>query len=75
MKNSNDDFDMIKELAGAEEAHGLAEVLSGSTIYIPKSVITAEVHKTIRKEYKAGADYKVGIVGSSVYRHRTDGSG
>jgi Mor family transcriptional regulator len=59
MNGGNDDFDILKELIGEAEAQKIARNLGGVNIYIPKNVITVQVHRTILQEYKAGVTYRV----------------
>jgi hypothetical protein len=52
------DFEQLEELIGTEAAWKIAEVFAGSTIYIPKSVLTNKNYFDIRKKYKAGSSYR-----------------
>lgn len=58
MKSGNEDFDLLKELLGNEEAYKVAKAFGGARVYFPKNVVTTEVHRRIRKEFKAGATYR-----------------
>ena len=57
-KECNDDFEQLKMLLGEELAWRVAEQFAGSPVYIPKSVLTRERHEAIRREFRAGADYR-----------------
>jgi Mor family transcriptional regulator len=50
-------FDEIKELIGNDNANRIVKYFAGSNIYIPKSVVTKERHRSMRTEFKAGANY------------------
>ena len=52
------DFEQLEELIGTEAAWNIAEVFAGSTIYIPKSILTNKNYFTIRKKYKNGSSYR-----------------
>jgi Mor family transcriptional regulator len=58
MNGGNDDFDVLKELIGNEEAHKVAKAFGGANLYIPRSDVIAEIHRAIRKEYGDGATYR-----------------
>jgi hypothetical protein len=50
-------FDEIKDLIGEEPANLIVGYFAGSNIYVPKSVVTQERYRCIRKEFKSGATY------------------
>jgi len=52
------DFEQLEDLIGAEAAWKIAEVFAGSTIYIPKSILTNKNYFDIRRKYKEGATYR-----------------
>jgi hypothetical protein len=52
------DFEQLEDLIGAEAAWKIAEVFAGSTIYIPKSILTNKNYFDIRRKYKAGSSYR-----------------
>lgn len=54
----NEDYEMIRELIGAESAHKLAEAFGGLNVYIPKNVIADETQTEIKKAYKEGKSYR-----------------
>jgi len=58
MESKNDSYELLKELIGEDAAMKVAEVFAGSTLYIPKSVVTDERHRAIRAEYEKGARYR-----------------
>jgi len=58
MDDRNTAFELLKELLGTETALRVAESFAGTALYIPKSVITAERHRLIRKEFREGASYR-----------------
>ncbi len=58
MDDRNTAFELLKELLGTETALRVAESFAGTALYIPKSVITAERHRMIRKEFREGATYR-----------------
>ena len=53
-----DDFEQLEELIGPEAAWKMAEVFAGSTLYIPKNILTARNHYNIRRKFKAGSTYR-----------------
>jgi Mor family transcriptional regulator len=53
-----DDFEIIEDLIGEEAARKIAESFAGSTIYIPKNILTARNHHDIRRKFKAGKTYR-----------------
>jgi Mor family transcriptional regulator len=53
-----DDFEQLEDLIGAEAAWKIAEVFAGSTIYIPKSILTNKNYFDIRRKYKSGSSYR-----------------
>jgi len=53
-----DDFEQLEDLIGAEAAWKIAEVFAGSTIYIPKSILTNKNYFDIRRKFKAGSSYR-----------------
>ena len=52
------DFEQLEELIGTEAAWKIAQVYAGSTIYIPKSILTNKNYYDIRKAYKNGSSYR-----------------
>lgn len=58
MQVKNEDYEMIRELIGAESAQKLARFFSGSNIYIPKNIFADEVRTEIKKAYKEGKSYR-----------------
>jgi Mor family transcriptional regulator len=52
------DFEQLEELIGTEAAWKIAEVFAGSTIYIPKSILTNKNYFTIRRKHKNGSSYR-----------------
>ena len=52
------DFEQLEDLIGEEAAWKIAEVFAGSTIYIPKSILTNKNYYDIRKKYKKGMSYR-----------------
>jgi len=52
------DFEQLEDLIGAEAAWKIAEVFAGSTIYIPKSILTNKNYFDIRRKYKTGSSYR-----------------
>jgi Mor family transcriptional regulator len=52
-----DIFDEIQELVGKDNANKIVQYFAGSNIYIPKSVVTKERHRIMKKEFKSGASY------------------
>jgi Mor family transcriptional regulator len=54
----SDDFEQLEDLIGAEAAWKIAEVFAGSTIYIPKSILTNKNYFYIRRKYKTGSTYR-----------------
>jgi Mor family transcriptional regulator len=57
MNGGNEDFELIQELIGAEEAHKLVKAFGGSMIYIPK-FDHIERHQSIKQEFCNGASYR-----------------
>jgi hypothetical protein len=62
-QHSNTDFDEgifteLVEIIGRDAANRLVDYYSGSSIYIPKSIIVEQMHRKIREEYKSGAIYR-----------------
>ncbi len=57
-RTDSEAFELLKELIGVDLALKVAKTFGGSALYIPKRVITREVHKAIRAEFKAGAGYR-----------------
>ena len=51
-------FEQLESLIGYEAVLKIAEVFAGTTIYIPKNIITFKNYHEIRKEYKDGATYR-----------------
>lgn len=58
MKDGNEDFELIQELIGKEEAHKLMEAFGGSSVYIPKPDLSIERHQSIKQEFCNGASYR-----------------
>jgi Mor family transcriptional regulator len=60
MKDGNEDFEMVQELIGVDEAHKLMKAFGGSVIYIPKPKLgsTSELHQSIKQEFRNGANYR-----------------
>jgi len=54
----NETFEQLESLIGFDTALKIAEVFAGTTIYIPKNIITFKNYHAIRKEYKAGSSYR-----------------
>ena len=54
----SDDYELLESIAGPEMALKIAKEFSGSTIYIPKNIITFRIYKKIKQRYKAGASYR-----------------
>jgi Mor family transcriptional regulator len=54
----NEVFEELEEAVGTEVADHLADLYSGSNLYIPRRVISARKYRRIRQEYKDGADYR-----------------
>jgi Mor family transcriptional regulator len=52
------DFEQLADLIGEEAAWKIAEVFAGSTIYIPKSILTNKTYFDIRRKYKKGMSYR-----------------
>ena len=52
------DFEQLEDLIGEEAAWKIAEVFAGSTIYIPKSILTNKNYYDIRRKYKKGMSYR-----------------
>jgi len=52
------EFEQLEDLIGAEAAWKIAEVFAGSTIYIPKSILTNKNYFDIRRKYKSGSSYR-----------------
>lgn len=52
------DFEQLEELIGTEAAWKIAQVYAGSTIYIPKSILTNKNYYDIRRKYKNGSSYR-----------------
>jgi hypothetical protein len=57
MKDGNEDFELVQELIGVEEAQKLIKSFGGSFIYIPKNNIIIERHQSIKQEFCNGASY------------------
>jgi Mor family transcriptional regulator len=57
-KQENETFDQLQELIGTDAAQQVAESFAGTSLYIPKGIVTAEQHKAIRQEFKDGATYR-----------------
>jgi len=53
----SDDFELIEDMIGTENAFKIAEAFAGSNIYIPKKILIRKNHHNIRKKYKAGSTY------------------
>jgi len=53
-----DDFEQLEDLIGTDAAWKIAEVFAGSTIYIPKSILTNKNYLNIRRKYKNGSSYR-----------------
>jgi Mor family transcriptional regulator len=55
---NSEDFEQLEDLIGSEAAWKIAEVFAGSTIYIPKSILTNKNYYDIRRKYKEGKTYR-----------------
>jgi Mor family transcriptional regulator len=55
---NSEDFEQLEDLIGAEAAWKVAEIFAGSTIYIPKSILTNKNYFDIRRKYKEGKTYR-----------------
>jgi hypothetical protein len=51
-------FEQLRGLIGSEQASKVANAFAGTTIYIPKSVISNTNHARIKQEYRDGATYR-----------------
>ena len=58
MKEINDDFKMLIEIAGPKRALKIVESFAGSTIYIPKNILTVRRHLEVIDGYKSGKNYR-----------------
>jgi Mor family transcriptional regulator len=56
--DADDDFEQLKNIIGVEKAVRVVEFFAGSNIYIPKSEQTMKSYRSIRQEYKNGANYR-----------------
>jgi len=54
----NDDLEQLEDLIGTEAVLKIANVFAGSTIYIPKSILTNKNYFDIRRKYKNGSSYR-----------------
>jgi len=52
------DFEQLEDLVGTEAAWKIAKVFAGSTIYIPKSILTNKNYFDIRRKYRDGLSYR-----------------
>jgi len=52
------DFELIEDLVGSEAAWKIAEAFAGSTLYIPKNILTNRDYHDIRKKFKDGSTYR-----------------
>ncbi|MDR3019882.1 MAG: hypothetical protein LBU66_03145 [Treponema sp.] len=52
------DFEQLEGLIGTEAAYKIAEAFAGTTIYIPKHILTIKNYNLIRKKFKAGSTYR-----------------
>ena len=50
-------FEEIEGIIGNDNAMKIVQYFAGSNIYIPKSVVTKERHRRLRKEFKDGSNY------------------
>jgi Mor family transcriptional regulator len=56
--DADDDFEQLKNIIGVEKAVRVVEFFAGSTIYVPKNIVTEQTHRRIREEFKNGAVYR-----------------
>jgi len=52
------DFELLVDIIGYAAAWKVAKSFAGSSIYIPKNILTKQSHKDIRKKYKDGTSYR-----------------
>jgi Mor family transcriptional regulator len=55
---STETFEQLREMIGEEPASKVAKAFAGTMVYIPKNVISRNLHKKIRKEFWDGASYR-----------------
>jgi Mor family transcriptional regulator len=51
-------FEQLREIIGDEPASEVAKAFAGTMVYIPKNVISRNLHKRIKKEFWDGASYR-----------------
>jgi Mor family transcriptional regulator len=58
VKEINDDFKILAEIAGPKITLKIVESFAGSMIYIPKNILTARKHLEVLEGYKSGKSYR-----------------
>jgi Mor family transcriptional regulator len=51
-------FEQLREIIGDEPASRVAKAFAGTTVYVPKNVVSRNLHKRIKKEFWEGASYR-----------------
>ena len=57
-KENNEDFELLVETIGKKLAMKVVEIFGGSSIYIPKNILTTKRHLEILEDYKSGKTYR-----------------
>jgi Mor family transcriptional regulator len=55
---TNDIFEELEHIIGAEAANRFVDFYSGASIYIPQSIVIKRNHHKIREEFNNGASYR-----------------
>ena len=53
----NEVYSLLVDILGEDQALTVAEAFCGTSIYIPKRIVTSRRYRVIRDEFRAGADY------------------
>ena len=54
---TNEAYSLLVDILGEDQALTVAEAFCGTSIYIPKRIVTSRRYRVIRDEFRAGADY------------------
>ena len=55
--DTNEAYSLLVDILGENQALTVAEAFSGTSIYIPKRIVTSRRYRLIRDEFRVGADY------------------
>ena len=53
----NEAYSLLVDILGEDQALTVAEAFCGTSIYLPKRIVTSRRYRVIRDEFRAGADY------------------